>query len=221
MKISGAATMHAPADKVWIALNDPAVLVRTIPGCEQLEATGPDSYRLTVTAGVASIQGTYTGEVALSERQEPSSFLMTASGAGGPGTVSTSVQVRLAANGDGSTELTYDADAVIGGMIASVGQRMLASVAKKMAREFFTAVDDVLTGREVLVPAGVGAQVAVAGPGVGEAVGVAAPGVYVAPDRSVRRGGPGGRSFQRGVLVGAAIALAGVAVGSLLGRRAR
>jgi uncharacterized protein len=223
MKISGAATMHAPADKVWTALNDPAVLVRTIPGCEQLEATGPDSYRLTVTAGVASIKGTYTGEVALSDKQEPASFLMTASGAGGPGTVSTSVQVRLAANGDGSTELTYDADAVIGGMIASVGQRMLVSVTKKMAREFFTAVDDVLTGREVLAPAGGGPLAAVAGPGgVGEA-GAAVPGVYVAPGRGVRRGagGPGGRGFQRGVLVGAAIALAGVAVGSLLGRRAR
>jgi len=214
--------MHAPADKVWTALNDPAVLVRTIPGCEQLEATGPDSYRLTVSAGVASIQGTYTGEVALSDKQEPASFLMTASGAGGPGTVSTSVQVRLAPNGDGSTELSYDADAVIGGMIASVGQRMLASVAKKMAREFFTSVDDVLTGREVLVPAGVGSQVAVAGPGgVGEAAGAGVPGVYVAPGRGLRRGGPGGRSFQRGVIVGAAIALAGVAVGSLLGRRAR
>jgi uncharacterized protein len=222
MKISGAATMHAPADKVWTALNDPAVLVRTIPGCEQLEATGPDSYRLTVTAGVASIKGTYTGEVALSDKQEPASFLMTARGAGGPGTVSTSVQVRLAPNGDGGTELSYDADAVIGGMIASVGQRMLVSVAKKMAREFFTAVDDVLTGRGVLAPVGGGLQAVVAGPGgVGQATGAAAPGVYVAPGRGARGGGPGGRSFQRGVLVGAAIALAGVAVGSLLGRRAR
>jgi carbon monoxide dehydrogenase subunit G len=197
MKISGAATMHAPADKVWTALNDPAVLVRTIPGCEQLEATGPDSYRLTVTAGVASIQGTYTGEIALSERQEPTSFLMTASGAGGPGTVSTSVQVRLAANADGGTELSYDADAVIGGMIASVGQRMLASVAKKMAHEFFDSVDDVLTGRAAPAVAAAGPQAAVAMPA------------------------PAGPGFLRGVLVGAAVALAGVAVGSLLGRRAR
>jgi hypothetical protein len=173
---------------------------------------------------VASIKGTYTGEVALSEKQEPASFLMTASGAGGPGTVSTSVQVRLAANGDGGTELSYDADAVIGGMIASVGQRMLVSVAKKMAREFFDSVDDVLTGREALVPAGGGPQAAVAGPGVGEAAAGAVPGVYVAPGRVVRRGGaggPDGQSFLRGVLVGAAVALAGVAVGSLLGRRAR
>ena len=221
MKISGAATMHAPADKVWTALNDPAVLVRTIPGCEQLEATGPDSYRLTVTAGVASIKGTYTGEVALSEKQEPASFLMTASGAGGPGTVSTSVQVRLAANGDGGTELSYDADAVIGGMIASVGQRMLVSVAKKMAREFFDSVDDVLTGR-VAPAAGSQAAVAVPAPAgmgeAGQAAAVPVPGVYVAPRRPAA---PAGSGFLRGVLVGAAVALAGVAVGSLLGRRAR
>ena len=44
-----------------MALNDPAVLVRTIPGCQQLEEVGPDAYRMTLTAGVASIKGTYAG----------------------------------------------------------------------------------------------------------------------------------------------------------------
>jgi uncharacterized protein len=220
MKISGVATMHAPAGRVWTALNDPAVLVSTIPGCEQLEATGPDSYRFTVTAGVASIQGTYTGEISLSDRQEPTSFLMTATGAGGPGTVSTSVQVRLAATADGCTELSYDADTVVGGMIAGVGQRMLSSVAKKMAGEFFTSVDDVLAdGAAAAVPAGAppGPQTPLAVPGPGQAAAMPAPGVYVA---SRRPAAPASQGFLRGVLVGAAVALAGVAVGSLLGRRA-
>ncbi|MGI8798117.1 MAG: SRPBCC domain-containing protein [Pseudonocardia sp.] len=36
MKVTGSAVLHAPRDKVWQALNDPAVLVRTIPGCHQL-----------------------------------------------------------------------------------------------------------------------------------------------------------------------------------------
>ena len=40
MKISGTATLHAPRADVWEALNDPAVLVATIPGCERLEAVG-------------------------------------------------------------------------------------------------------------------------------------------------------------------------------------
>lgn len=32
MKITGEATVAAPVERVWWALNDPSVLVRTIPG---------------------------------------------------------------------------------------------------------------------------------------------------------------------------------------------
>jgi carbon monoxide dehydrogenase subunit G len=204
MKVSGDATLHAPIDKVWAALNDPAVLVRTIPGCERLEMTGPDAYRMVVTAGVASIKGTYAGEVQLSDQQEPNSFLMTASGAGGPGTVSTEVRVALADAGDGSTTLTYEADAVVGGVIAGVGQRMLVGVSKKMAGEFFRSVDDVLTGKAVEP--------------VATPAAAAEPGVFVAPSAGPSRV-IGGEGFLQGALVGAAIALAGVLVGGLLGRR--
>lgn len=201
MKVSGDAVLHAPVERVWSALNDPSVLVQTIPGCERLEPTGPDSYRMVVTAGVASIKGTYSGQVALTDQQEPHSFLMIASGAGGPGTVSTEVRVSLADNGDGHTRLSYDAEAVVGGVVAGVGQRMLVGVAKKMAGEFFGAVDDVLTGKAAPpAPVQVGAE-------------GAAP-AYVAAAR------PGaGEGFLRGALVGAAIALAGVVVGGLLARR--
>ncbi len=199
MKVSGEATLHAPADRVWNALNDPAVLVRTIPGCERLEATGPDAYSMVVTAGVASVKGTYAGKVALTDRDEPHSFLMTASGAGGPGTVNTEVRVVLAELGDGSTRLTYAADAVVGGMVAGVGQRMLTAVAKKTATEFFTAVDDVLTGKAAV-------------PEPAEAPDSA--GIYTAPAAL-----PGNAGFVRGIVVGAFVALAGVVVGGVLGRR--
>src|SRR6185312_6678948 len=95
MKVAGQATLHAPIEQVWAALNDPAVLVRTIPGCQRLEATGPDAYAMTVTAGVASIKGSYAGTVQLAELQPPRSFLLRASGTGAPGTVSAEVTVRL------------------------------------------------------------------------------------------------------------------------------
>ena len=152
MKVTGSATLHAPREKVWEALNDPAVLVRTIPGCQQLEEVGPDRYRMTITAGVASIKGTYQGDVALSDQQQPGSFTLKASGAGAPGTVSADVKVTLA-EADGDTRLDYDADAIVGGVVGGVGQRVLSGVAKKTAGEFFKAVDDVLTGKAPAVPA--------------------------------------------------------------------
>ena len=251
MKISGVASMHAPPGRVWAALNDPAVLVATIPGCERLEAAGPDSYRFTVAAGVASIHGIYTGEVSLSQQQEPSSFVLTATGAGGPGTVSTSVQVRLADTAGGITELSYDADAVIGGMMAGVGQRMLSSIARRMAAEFFSSVDQVLAGDGVVVgqaavpvpasavpasavPASAVPASAVPASAVpastvpASTVPASTARVPAAPQPSVYlapasppAAAPTAAGFVRGVLVGAAVALAGVAVGGLIGRRAR
>jgi len=144
MKVSGTATLHAPAERVWAALNDPAVLVRTIPGCEQLEAVGPDRYRMTVTAGVASIKGTYLGDVELTDPEPPKAFALKASGSGAPGTVNADVRVTLEDGGDGTTTLRYAADAVVGGAVGGVGQRVLSGVAKKTAGEFFAAVDAIL-----------------------------------------------------------------------------
>jgi hypothetical protein len=205
MKVAGQATLHAPIEQVWAALNDPAVLVRTIPGCQRLEATGPDAYAMTVTAGVASIKGSYAGTVELADLRQPNSFLMKASGAGGPGTVSADVRVSLTEVA-GGTELSYDADAVVGGMIGGVGQRMLAGVAKKLAAEFFASVDAVLTG----APAEAGSA------GEQPAVSADQRAVYRAPAAPakkvvVRAGEP--VSFILGAVFGAAAALAGVLVG--------
>ncbi len=217
MKVTGAATLHGSRDEVWRALNDPAVLVRTIPGCTRLEEIGPDAYRMTVAAGVASIKGVYSGEVRLTDQQPPDTFVLRAQGAGGPGTVSADVTVALSGSSDGATMLTYDADAIVGGMIGGVGQRMLSGVAKKTAGEFFAAVDDVLTGK---APA---PSSTAAGDGQADVDGAAvSSSVFEAPGAgSHAPTAAGGAGFLPGALVGAGAALLGVIVGGWLSGRRR
>ncbi|UQX90083.1 carbon monoxide dehydrogenase subunit G [Jatrophihabitans telluris] len=223
MKVAGQATLHAPVDRVWAALNDPAVLVATIPGCERLEATGQDTYAMTVSAGVAAIKGTYAGTVALSRQRPPSSFLMSASGAGAPGTVSADVQVTLSES-DGTTTVSYDADAVIGGVIGGVGQRMLVGVAKKLAAEFFAAVDEALAGRAA--PAAKAASAASAS-SVSSATRPAdfggpseTAGVFLRADAPERASMPGPFGVAAaGAVLGAAIALLGVLLGARVATR--
>jgi carbon monoxide dehydrogenase subunit G len=141
MRIVGSAVLGADRGRVWAALRDPGVLVRAIPGCERLEALGGDVYRMTVSAGVASIKGIYQGEVALAEPDEPERFVLKARGQGAPGTVDATVEVALSEVDGGGTRVDYDAEAVIGGMIGGVGGRMLSSVAKRTAEDFFAAID--------------------------------------------------------------------------------
>ena len=208
MKIAGEATLQAPVATVWDALLDPAVLVRSIPGCERLETTGENSYSMTVTVGVAAIKGTYSGSCSISDLDEHRSLRLQGSGSGAPGTISADVTVRFSDNGDGTTTLTYDADTVIGGMIGGVGQRMLTSVSRRMAAEFFGAVEQVMTGIPPVSPAA--ERQATATP--------PAPGVFTAPPRAGGSAG-GQQEFLKGVAVGAGLVTLGVALGVAAGRR--
>ncbi|GAB4068468.1 carbon monoxide dehydrogenase subunit G [Angustibacter speluncae] len=212
MRISGTADLLAPPERVFEALNDPAVLAATIPGCEGLQQVSDDTYAMTVTAGVASIKGTYEGRVVLADQQPPTSFTLRASGSGAPGSVDATVGVRLAAH-DGGTRVEYDADAVVGGMVGGVGQRMLSGVSKRMAGQFFGAVDRVIAeGVPVQQPAEAATQgePAVASP-VPAVARAASPAADTVPAWLV----------PAAIGATAAWVLAGVALGWALGRRSR
>lgn len=211
MKLSGSAQLAAPPEKVWDALLSPETLNRTIPGCERLEPTGENSYALTVTAGVASIRGTYKGKVQLEDLEPHSSLTMRVDAAGSAGTIGVTVLVRFAPGEGGTTDLSYDADAVVGGMVGGVGQRMLTSVSKRLAAEFFRAVDDELTGAVVPAPS-VPAEVAPTGEAVPAPTPVATHGT-----RPVAVGSP--QDLLKGAVVGGALVLAGVVAGALAARR--
>ena len=205
MRITGENTIGAPVEQVWDALLDPRVLVATIPGCEQLETTGEHSYAMTVTAGVAAIKGTYTGSCQLADLRPHDSLAMRLQGAGAPGTIDATVAVRFSGEGD-RTLLSYDADAVVGGMVGGVGQRMLTSVSRRMAAEFFDNVEKALTEGLPVAPA-----VTVGADASGPAVFTASP--------SREPALAGDRAFLLGMALGGALALGGVVLGGILGHR--
>jgi uncharacterized protein len=214
VNLDGSAVLHADPDKVWSVITDPAVLARTIPGCESLEQVGDDAYKMNVSVGVGAIKGTYAGEVRLSDQQRPSSYVMHASGAGAPGNARATVTINLAAADSGTTTLTYSADAVIGGPVAGVGQRMISGVAKRMAGQFFKAIDDELTGVAAPAPAAAAEVPAAAG------APAAAPTVFAGRAAAPAPGAAGDvRTLVTGALGGAGLTLLGVLVGWLLGRR--
>jgi carbon monoxide dehydrogenase subunit G len=228
MRIIGNAQFAADRAVVWQALNDPAVLVRCIPGCQRLEALGDDAYTLTVAAGVGSIKGVYDGQVRLTDQQQPGSFRMRAQGAGAAGTIGADVLVTLEESAAGGASVTYDADAVVGGMIGGVGQRMLVGVSKRMAAEFFGNVENVLMGAGAGQLADGGAPEPSGASRLPPDASTAAPPstrpspaagtVYTAPNGNVVAARTGG-AFAQGVLVGAAAALAGAVVGAWISRR--
>ncbi|WP_121255357.1 SRPBCC family protein [Nocardioides ferulae] len=208
MKITGAETLPQPVEQVWDALLDPRVLVATIPGCERLVAAGEHAYEMTVTVGVAAIKGTYSGGCELFDLEPHRSLTMRLSGSGAPGTIDAEVGVRFEDLGAEGTRIHYDADATVGGMLGGVGQRMLTSVSKRMAGEFFGNVGGALTAPQPAAGQPAAGQPAADQPAAGA--------VFTAPPRPAVSSET---DFFKGVVLGAGLVLLGVLAGSRLGRR--
>lgn len=218
MKITGAVSLVATPEQVWQAIHDPATLARTLPGCESLTEDGENAYKMRVTMGVAAVRGTYDGTVRLEPIKPPNSLRLKASGAGSPGTVEADVDVSIDPADDGGSQVTYEADAEVGGPIGGVGQRMLSGVTKKMAGQFFAALDADIAGippEERAVAPLPGAAV----PGVAPQAVPGEPRVYAGRAPSAAAPAVDGRSFAAGTIAGGLLVLAGVLVGARIARR--
>ncbi|HKP46206.1 MAG TPA: carbon monoxide dehydrogenase subunit G [Pyrinomonadaceae bacterium] len=140
MKLEGTHSINAPRDRVYESLVDPEVLQRCIPGCEELERTAPDTYAMTIRAGVGPIKGLFKGNVRLEDLREPEHYRLVVDGKGTTGFLKGAGDFDLVADGE-ATQIQYAGDVQVGGMIASVGQRMVLSAARMMASQFFTALE--------------------------------------------------------------------------------
>lgn len=218
MKITGAVSLAAEPEEVWQAIHDPAVLARTLPGCESLTEDGDNAYKMRVTMGVAAVRGSYDGTVRLEPINPPNSLRLKASGAGSPGTVEADVDVAIDSCEDGGSRVTYKADAEVGGPIGGVGQRMLSGVTKKMAGQFFAALDADIAGVRPEERA-VAPLPSAAVPGVAPQAVPGEPRVYAGRAPSAAAPAVEGRSFAAGTVVGGLLVLAGVLVGARISRR--
>jgi carbon monoxide dehydrogenase subunit G len=139
LKLAGTIELPASPDEVWSLLTDASRLSRLLPGCERLEPDGPDRYKAAVKFGIAAITGKYAGTLEFAEKKPPHSLILKMDGKGLPGFVKGEGRIDLAAKGRGDTELTYTGEAQVGGVIASVGQRMLDAAARKIVQQFFNS----------------------------------------------------------------------------------
>jgi len=133
VKLAGDYKFEAPVAEVWKALLDPVVLAAVMPGCEKLELVD-GAYVGELNIKVGPVQGKFQGKVILSDVEEEQGYTMTVDGRGAPGFVKAKAAVKLTPVGDGTT-MEYDADAQVGGRIASVGQRLIDSSAKAIIKE--------------------------------------------------------------------------------------
>lgn len=139
MELSGTRIIAASREEVWKHLNDPETLRAVIPGCEALEALEDGGFEATVRQKIGPVRATFRGKVTLADVRAPESYRINGEGSGGiAGFAKGGADVRLN-EVEGGTELSFAAEAQLGGKLAQLGNRLVGGVARKVIDEFFDA----------------------------------------------------------------------------------
>ncbi|MCI4664837.1 MAG: carbon monoxide dehydrogenase subunit G [Neomegalonema sp.] len=140
MEMAGRYRLAARREDVWRGLNDPEILAKSIPGCQELSKEGDDGFAATVKARLGPVSVTFKGAVTLENLNPPASYTLRGEGKGGvAGFGKGSADVTLEeVDGGAATILSYASEAQIGGKLAQIGSRLIRGSVKKLTGEFFT-----------------------------------------------------------------------------------
>jgi len=142
VKFTGEFVVDGTPEEVWPYFNDPAILEDCTPGCKELVLETPSEFRASLAVGVGSVKPSFEVIGVVVECDEPNRLELQASGEASRNSFDVTAWQELTDNGDGTTTVTWQADAEVSGVIASLGERALESVTNKLVTDFFEDIED-------------------------------------------------------------------------------
>jgi uncharacterized protein len=135
--------------RVWEFFNQPEQVAACLPGVESVEAIDADNLRVQLTQHVGPMTATFALKMSVQERIDNEAIEFSAVGRavrGAAGSVRSTNRVELDSVGERETRVTVDADIAMGGMLGSVGQKVVSQQAEAVTRDFAQSVQRALAG---------------------------------------------------------------------------
>jgi uncharacterized protein len=149
MKVRETFEIAEGRERVWEFLSQPEQVAACVPGIETVEAIDDDNLRVELTQNVGPMIATFALKMSITERIDNEAITFTAVGRvvrGAAGSVRSTNRVHLQPAGDGLTRVEVDADIAMGGMLGSVGQKVIAKQAEAVTKDFAGTMERVLRG---------------------------------------------------------------------------
>ncbi len=136
--------MNAPVSTVWAMLMDPETLARIVPAVSSLELIGENQYKALAEIKLGPVSGSFAGNLSLLNIRENEGYSLHVKQTSKIGNADALVNIALKTVGADQTELIFDGDAKLSGLLARTGQRVISGVATTLTKQFFTNFDQEL-----------------------------------------------------------------------------
>jgi uncharacterized protein len=142
-KIEEKFEVQAPVERVWQYLIDPKRVVDCLPGAELLEQKDDQTFLGAIKVKVGPLSMSYKGEAKFTEVNAETHQVRMVGNARevtGSGSTKVSMLSTVVPLGNGSSEVSVNADVELVGKIVQFGRGMIEEVSRQMFRQFSTCV---------------------------------------------------------------------------------
>ena len=141
MQLTGKHIVNAVPSKVWKMLMDPDTLAKVVPGISSLEKTGDNGFKSILQVKLGPVSGSFTGNLQMEDMNEEKGFTLKVLQNSKIGNASAAIKIGLLPVDDSRTEVAFDGDVKLSGLIAGMGQRVIGSVSNTLTKQFFANLE--------------------------------------------------------------------------------
>lgn len=122
-------------------LMDTDTLAKIIPGISRLEKTGDHTFKSIIEIKLGPVNSSFTGNLQMEEITEQKGFTLKVTQNSKIGNASGTVKINLLPVDDEKTEISFNGDVKLSGLLAGMGQRVMGSVANTLTKQFFSNLE--------------------------------------------------------------------------------
>jgi uncharacterized protein len=144
MLLNGTHTLNASPNIIWDKLMDTDILAKIVPGISKLVKLADNEFEAISEIKLGPVSGKFSGGLTLTEIHEPSTFTLNVTQNSKIGNADAEIKINLFDLGNSQTELSFEGDAKLSGLLARTGQRVLSGVANSLTKQFFENFEEEL-----------------------------------------------------------------------------
>lgn len=122
-------------------LMDTDILARIVPGISRLEKIGDNKYKSIIEIKMGPVNSSFTGDLQMEDIKEPEDFTLKVQQNSKIGNVNAAIKISLQPVNENNTEVAFDGDVKLSGMLAAMGQRLLGGVSNTLTKQFFSNLE--------------------------------------------------------------------------------
>lgn len=150
MELRGRHKVNATPATLWNMLMDTDTLSKIVPGISKLEKTGDNTYRSILEIKIGPVGGSFTGNLQMENIEEQKGFTLKVQQNSSLGNANAAIKIELIPANLNETEVAFDGDVKVTGLLASMGQRILGSAANMLTKQFFANLDHELAKHQAM-----------------------------------------------------------------------